>query len=1579
MIKKIRRFISIVILIAFIVTSVKSPAYAQAVGDQMPRLPAPGVMVHLSPEVTPARLQGLTIHPDNALKFDFLVSQGDDVLSNGQKKIEYKKLVKYFLASLTIPDQDQWVNLSPYEKNRIIKENFGKTEMGRDLLAEDYMLKQITSTLIYPEDGLGKKFWDKIYASAWKEFHTTQIPVNTFNKVWILPDQAIVYESGNTAYILKSHLKVMLEEDYLSMQKHEGKVNPTPKNKINKLGSDIVRQVILPQLEREVNEGKNFTSLRQMYSGMVLATWYKRALKESLLGKIYADKGKVKGVDQDPRSNEAIYQRYLSAFKKGVFNYIKEDVDKYSKESIPRKYFSGGFKRLDPAMKGRNGDVKVLRGLSKLTPDLYPALREAAGTRLDLAMITLQNDGSQFSEPTPLEEKQTQAIKMAIKWFFAPEGEKNRRRLEFGQPEYNSLDPEAKLQNKDIRIYILTGLITKIIEFSNQLGVEPPLDLVSHTGRTKGNIYIDQGELQKLMARKPEYKKAWVDNNLKYLTEEQSPLETVFVPIPAALPPAKLEPAPPAAVAPATPVAPPAVEEIGKKSRRSEPYNLIYRVRLRKLMEVNGFKTIPELYVFIMAQPGAKGMTMTLDAFRNYFYNNINPPDFVIAILNDLIKEPLEAPAAAPKAVPLVTFDKEPVIETGKKGPFNPEYRARLEQLKKEKGFKNYSELHVFIMKQPQAERQTLSYETFRKYFYKDYNPPVFVREILNALVPATAPTRAIVELLPAGLIPAAEQVNEKTGAPITANISFRQKLISLRSKWNMYTEEVRRLILSDPRAKGQTLTYYSLVSYFSNNAPEKAPKWLAPILDDLLDQQNDKETSNAVYKQKLKKLLEFINISQEKMLRLINLKMPAEAEQVQEADRKILPLTMTGFTYFLYRTSAVQPWVKEVIDELRDEFNEKKSPKTIKEILDGYGITQKNNRDAEVEPKLKEITEPAVEPELELTPLIKRLRAIRSALKLGINSFFKVINQNRPEGTDSLVGAFILYPKTAKKKTPVWMEATVERIEKEFNGLSDDEIAKKLKDKYNLLQKPELVEAAPASEEGATALRNLSQPPSENWESRLGAGFESGEDLNTIKGGPRLRSLMEFFLSDGELNTKVSKGDLVWITTLFGKSEASEYSPLQLQTIRDILIRYRDNVVPRYSAVVHDQMANLMSTILRSHSQDIPPGDRRILESVNAGYNDPVKTKGVPPYLRDKDLIKIMPVLDRFKIIKQIKDFEVFTNGSVSRINAGTALPDDEFAGAYWMQISEINKRDLSFENVLKITEIIRDFFKELDIEKPENKTLRLDLAEYLLKCIPEDMNYNHNLLMTGVLMVIMDNLDIDRNSEALWVALDKLFKAHSGKAGASKMERIIRKLMNDKRFTSIVIRLSYDQMKIYQWDASVQVAAELPVLAKTLKDQKDTITFDDLAIRFAEQKIANGAKLLLTYVMPGQAPKKERVTFHYVHARKGEPRIYVSSGSIQMDLPKQNIVSISILNQAMGAENRVGGINFNSANMDFQIKRDGRGVPLPMVQQDMAQLSSIQGFEPEITAIKPAINVPIINELRQKLQSSSPLSLSV
>ncbi len=335
----IRKSLISLLIVAFACNLCNAPVFAASI--EVPRLPAPGTMVHLSPAHEPAYLKGIVIDPKNALRFDFLVHQGDSPLKAQEKQQEYNKLIKYFLASLTIPDADQWVNLSPYEKDRTIADDFGKTSMGRDLLAQDYLLKQITSSLMYPESGLGKEFWDKVYEKA----GNVNIPVNTFSKVWIIPDEATIYESGNTAYVVKSHLKVMLEEDYLAKQ-----TNSTVQTRFiasqttNRITQDIIRQVILPELEKEVNEGQNFANLRQIFSSMLLATWYKKSLKESLLGKVYADKAKVKGVDTNPKNNEAIYTQYLTAFKKGVYNFVKE-TDLPNGTRVPMKYFAGGVQQ----------------------------------------------------------------------------------------------------------------------------------------------------------------------------------------------------------------------------------------------------------------------------------------------------------------------------------------------------------------------------------------------------------------------------------------------------------------------------------------------------------------------------------------------------------------------------------------------------------------------------------------------------------------------------------------------------------------------------------------------------------------------------------------------------------------------------------------------------------------------------------------------------------------------------------------------------------------------------------------------------------------------------------------------------------------------------------------------------------------------------------------------------------------------------------------------------------------------------------------------------------------------------------
>ena len=71
--------------------------------------------------------------------------------------------------------------------------------MGRDLLAEDYMLKQITASLIYPEGEAGKKFWKRIYEEAAQKIWHNQYSCNTFNKVWIVPEKLLFTKTPKPA------------------------------------------------------------------------------------------------------------------------------------------------------------------------------------------------------------------------------------------------------------------------------------------------------------------------------------------------------------------------------------------------------------------------------------------------------------------------------------------------------------------------------------------------------------------------------------------------------------------------------------------------------------------------------------------------------------------------------------------------------------------------------------------------------------------------------------------------------------------------------------------------------------------------------------------------------------------------------------------------------------------------------------------------------------------------------------------------------------------------------------------------------------------------------------------------------------------------------------------------------------------------------------------------------------------------------------------------------------------------------------------------------------------------------------
>ncbi len=325
-------------------------------------------------------LRGLRFNPDNPLRVEFIVDMARESVLD---KAAVSRLVKYFLAGLTIPEDDLWVNLSPYEQESIIPDALGRTDLGKDLLNEDYILKQLAASLTYPESEAGKKYWNILQGASRARDAAiadngngqaaiassgASLPprdsangVSAFQKVWIVPDQAVVYAHQGCAYINQATLKVMTEEDYVAQQNNivgaglasarlsRADARPAPTN--------VFRQHILPLIAKEVNTGEHFAQLRQIYASLVLAVWFKqrfcsRGGEARSAYDFYVNGKKIVGIDNhDPQAKARIFEQYVDNFKNGSYDYIRRQREGVGARISRRRYFSGGCEmRISPCL-----------------------------------------------------------------------------------------------------------------------------------------------------------------------------------------------------------------------------------------------------------------------------------------------------------------------------------------------------------------------------------------------------------------------------------------------------------------------------------------------------------------------------------------------------------------------------------------------------------------------------------------------------------------------------------------------------------------------------------------------------------------------------------------------------------------------------------------------------------------------------------------------------------------------------------------------------------------------------------------------------------------------------------------------------------------------------------------------------------------------------------------------------------------------------------------------------------------------------------------------------------------------------
>ncbi|HTZ10809.1 MAG TPA: hypothetical protein VMD04_00320, partial [Candidatus Margulisiibacteriota bacterium] len=350
--------------------------------------------------------------------FHLLLDKGDAKDLNPQfVKDSTQQLLKYFLVGVTLPNDSFWVNLKPDAPDNVIEENLARTEVGRILLESDLQLKKDTAQATSPETPEGKRYWELLYKKAAELFGNDNVTIPTLVRPWIVPDEIIIRESDSTAYIYKATLKVMLEEDYL---KNSGLYNfKDPRLKaLNEYSARLIRESIIPKLNRQVNSAKRYAALRQVYYSIILAQWFKSRLsgRNNAYSALIDRRNLANLIAQGNWSVRSYFDAYRKSFQEGEYN-LKENIYTPYGQNI-RTYTSGGialqdvFRSEPPPAGGKNVfsspvhiiDMRAIQDETALaaSPNIISAV--TSGAEVEKVEVKSNPPVSQGSSPLTMRE-----------------------------------------------------------------------------------------------------------------------------------------------------------------------------------------------------------------------------------------------------------------------------------------------------------------------------------------------------------------------------------------------------------------------------------------------------------------------------------------------------------------------------------------------------------------------------------------------------------------------------------------------------------------------------------------------------------------------------------------------------------------------------------------------------------------------------------------------------------------------------------------------------------------------------------------------------------------------------------------------------------------------------------------------------------------------------------------------------------------------------------------------------------------------------------------------------------------------
>lgn len=300
----------------------------------------------------PPLVGGIAFPLHNPMQIGFsLLSDSSLGMPTPEEQTELQERLGRYLNTFLVLTGDQVnVTLTPIDDYCGLPKLLRHTELGRDMLAQDVVLKHYTACQLHPSTVHGRAFWDEVGTIT-----TGSNVLESCFRVWIMPDGATLREKTEDEYgyvsIEKLGLKVLCDADYDTLRqlrelqgKHQDFFDTTTHDKHV---IDMFKKLIVPVIQREVSTGARFGLLRQILSVLVIAKWIMGSqLGEALKKAGFLDSNNPEKYGLNTVSDDVLHSMkrlYLEMVDDGIWTYTRTHIDIERNVAQKRLYVAGGI------------------------------------------------------------------------------------------------------------------------------------------------------------------------------------------------------------------------------------------------------------------------------------------------------------------------------------------------------------------------------------------------------------------------------------------------------------------------------------------------------------------------------------------------------------------------------------------------------------------------------------------------------------------------------------------------------------------------------------------------------------------------------------------------------------------------------------------------------------------------------------------------------------------------------------------------------------------------------------------------------------------------------------------------------------------------------------------------------------------------------------------------------------------------------------------------------------------------------------------------------------------------------------